>query len=812
MRRVAQGILKYRWLVLIFFAIALAVSFEASQMVRINFQLSDYLPDETESTVGLRIMEEEFNSKPSNLRILIEKVSIPEALVYKEKIAAVDGITDVTWLDDSVDVKQPLPILPKDEVNAWYKDGDALITAYLDSEKSGAAIREIRGIIGESNSMSGDIVQMTETRQRVQSDIKKIMALILPIIFLILILTTTSYFEPLLFLATIGAAILIGKGTDLFFGEISFVTSSCAAVLQLAVSMDYAIFLLEAFEENRRSGMDTQTAMTEAMVKAFSAITSSSVTTVFGFAAMLLMRFKIGYDLGVILAKDIAISLIATLVLLPVMAILLSAVIEKTHHRPFMPKMHRFGRLNARICIPVMLVVVLFVVAPSYLGSRQNLFLYGTNDMITNPAEKIVQEAARIDECYEKANLMVLLIKGGDPAREKRLVGELDGLDELSSIIAYDTKVGATIPVDFVGRKQVDALVGANYDRIILTANTKSESDEAYALVENIRKIARSYYPDESYLLGGTATTYDIRDVVRKDDALVDMLALLSIGLVLLFNFKSLILPFLLLMTIKASVWINLAVPYFSNSPIYYTASLIINAIQLGATVDYAILFTTRYMEMRKMMRKRDAVAATVTGTTSAILTSSSIMAVGGLTLGNVSSVGIVGQLGILVGRGAIISAAMVLLVLPALLMAFDPLIRILTIRPNFYRQRKDPHEEPKAQTDPVGGAGRGADASPASGTGRSEERDRIRGFERVGDDASGLRRQQVRSDAGAGDIGLRELHEDIEPDQPCAASDGRGQGDCAGGSGDVLLSGTIDIDGHPVAIQLTLSVGRKGN
>ncbi len=704
MRRIAQGILRHKWLVLTAFAAALIVSFLASQYVKINFKLTDYLPDSAESTVGLRLMEDEFASKPANLRVLLEKVTIPEALAYKGKIAQVEGVKDVTWLDDSLDVKQPLNMLDGDTVDDWYKDGNALITAYVDDDLADGALKQVRAIIGEKNSMSGDSVQIVETRQRVKEDVAKIMALIIPIIFLILLLTTTSYFEPLLFLAAIGAAILIGKGTDLMLGEISFITNSCSAVLQLAISMDFAIFLLDAFEHNRQKGMDTQTAMVEAMTKTFVIILSSSFTIICGFAAMLLMKFKIGYDMGIVLAKDIFISLVCVMVMLPALTMLFNPMVEKTHHRPFLPPMNGFGRFISRAAIPIALLIGALVVVPSYLASKNNDYLYGNTEMITDPSTRIVQEEDRINALYEKSDLMVLMVKGGDQAREKALLDEIEGLPGISAIISYSSKVDSTVPVDFVGRSAVDKLVGPNYDRAILSADTDLESPEAFRLVENIRAIAQKYYPGDSYLTGGTASIYDIRDTVQKDDILVDKIALLSIGLVLLLDFKALILPFALLATIKSSVYMNLAVPYFASAQMYYIASLIINAIQLGATVDYAILFTARYLEARKEMRARDAVAAAIARSTPAILTSASILAVGGLSLGAMSSVDIVGQLGVLVGRGAIISTAMVLVMLPALMMLLDPLIRITTLRANFYRKGKKQNAEPEkleASADP---------------------------------------------------------------------------------------------------------------
>ena len=691
LQKIAASILRARGKTLAFFAVALAVSVWASGLVTVNFKLTDYLPEQTHSTVGLRLMEAEFASKPSNLRVLLYDVSVPPAQRLKDRIAGVPGVKDVSWLGDAVDVKTPLEMAPKKTVDAWYKGGNALITAYLPDASADAALTQIRQIIGPDNAMDGDSVQMKETRARVKEDILKIMVLAVPIIFVILLFVTTSALEPLLFLATIGVAILLGKGTDALFGSVSFITSACTAILQLAISMDYAIFLLEAFEENRRAGQPAFEAMTNAMTRAFSAILSSALTTVMGFLVMVLMEFKVGSDLGLVLAKDITLSLICVLVLLPCLTMVFYKWLEKTEHRPFLPSFRRTGRAVARISIPLTVVLALLAVLPGYLASQKTDFFYGTGRLITDPDNPVVREQADVEALYEKSNQMVLIVPGGDMAREQALSHDLLKIDEISSVLCYASMADTTIPVEFVGGA-ADELIGPRYDRMILSAPIETESERAFRLVEDIRAAASKYYGQDAYLTGGTANIYDMREVVRRDDALVNRLALLSIGLVLLFTFKSLILPVLLLLVIKSSIYVNVSIPYFAGAGMFYIASLIINAIQLGATVDYAILFTTRYMACRKTLRARAASARTVTESLPSILTSAAIMLTGGLTLGLLSSVSVVGELGVLVGRGAAISALLVLTGLPALLTLFDPLIRLTTLNAGFYRDKKGTH------------------------------------------------------------------------------------------------------------------------
>ncbi|MGJ4852001.1 RND family transporter [Bacillota bacterium Meth-B3] len=689
MRSISKWILNHRKTVLALFLALSVVSVFCYLRVEVNYNMSDYLPEDAPSTVGLRLMQEEFNSEPANLRVLLENVSISEALSVKSRIADVPGVSDVTWLDDSLDVTTPIEMMDTDTVDAWYKDANALITAYVDTDSAHEALKAIREIIGEDNCMSGDSVQTDDSQSRGKREIAKMLAIIVPIILVILFLSTTSYIVPVLFLVTIGVAIILGKGSDIIFGEVSFITSTCSAILQLATSMDYAIFLLDSFEELKAKGMGNEEAMVEAMNKAFSSIISSSLTTVFGFLALTIMQFRIGFDMGLVLAKGIVLSLVCVLFLLPILTIYSTRVIDKQHHKPILPKFRSFSRVDARICVPVLFLLVAFVIAPSMLANQNNSFVYGMKQMLVDPQIRVVQDQNRIDELYEKSNQMVLIVPTGQPAREQIMIDRLNEIPEISSIIAYATKADTTLPIDFVGRENLTQLMSDNYSRMIISSNIEIESDRAFRLVEELRAIGEEFYPGENYLTGGTSNIYDMRDVVLLDDVRVNTASMAAIGIVLLFNFKSLSLPFILLSAIKASVYVNLAVPYFTSERIYYISTLIINAVQLGATVDYAILFTNQYMDNRRSARRIEAAEKTIYDTSTSILTSASILTVGGCMLGAMSSVDIIRQLGFLVGRGAVISASIVVIALPALLMLFEPLIRITTIGAKFYTDKR---------------------------------------------------------------------------------------------------------------------------
>lgn len=319
MNRYTTFILKHRKWIISVFVIAAIICAGLSTMVGVNYSFADYLPDDAASTKALDTMEKEYDQSIPNMRVLIHDVSIPEALSYKEKIEQAEGVEEVTWLDDSINIYEPLEDADPDTIDAWYKNSDALYSVTVSSDKTEKkkAVTEIREIIGDDNAMSGTAVTDVLSPVHTSKDIQKIMLIALPIIFLILLLTTTSWFEPVLFMITIGIAIMLNRGTNLIFGEISFVTNAAGSVLQLAVSMDYSIFLLHRFAEIRKEGKDVQEAMIEAVKQSTGSVFSSGLTTVTGFAALILMRFKIGPDMGWVMAKAIVFSLICVLCLLP---------------------------------------------------------------------------------------------------------------------------------------------------------------------------------------------------------------------------------------------------------------------------------------------------------------------------------------------------------------------------------------------------------------------------------------------------------------------------------------------------------------
>lgn len=674
MERLVKGILKYKKSILVFFILATVISLFTSSMVNINYNIMDYLPEEAPSTKALDVMNEEYDKGAANVRVVLKDVSIVDALKYKEKIKKVDGVDDIQWLDDVVNIKEPLELQNQDTIESWYKNNEALFSITVNEDKEESAIDEIGEIIGENGMISGSAVNIVFAQETTEKELIKMMVILIPIILIILFLTTSSWFEPVLFLSTIGIAIIINSGTNLILGEISFVTKAAGSILQLAVSMDYSIFLLHRFSEFRNEGLAVKEAMKEAILKSVSSILSSGLTTVVGFAALIVMKFKIGPDMGFVMLKAICLSLISVLVLLPVLALYCYKLIDKTQHKSFMPKFNKFAKVSYKFR-HISIILFLLLLIPCFLAQQNNSFSYGASEIYSDESTKIGHDTAAINKGFGKTNPLVLMVPKGDLVSERALCDELENIDKITSITSYAETVGITIPTEYVPDDTLSQLISDNYSRFIIVANVKVEGDETFALIDEIRNLAYKYYDDSYYFLGESVNTLDLKETIEDDNKKVNAISIIAIMIILLLTFKSLSLPIILVLVIEFSIWSNLTFNYFIGNDVFYIAYLIISSIQLGATIDYAILFTNRYIENRETMNKKEATQATISTTTVSILTSASILATAGIILGEISTNSIIAQLGILVGRGAILSLILVLFVLPALLMLLDKLI-----------------------------------------------------------------------------------------------------------------------------------------
>lgn len=630
--------------VLIFVLIAVFCAL-CQPLIAVNYDMNDYLPPDTASTLALNAMDAEYDGGVPNARVMVKNVTVPEALSYKRALEAIDGVTNVAWLDDAASVEQPLETLDQDTVSSYYQDGAALFSVTIAEDKRIAAVDANRALIGNDNAMSGSAVSTAVATTSTVSQIQIISAAAVAFVLLILVLTTTSWLEPLIVLGSLGVAILINSGSNLIFSEISFVSNAAGSILQLAVSLDYSIFLLHRFEECRKETPDPRDAMVEALCKSIMSILSNGLTTVFIFSPSLILLFH--------------------------------HLLEKTCHRSFMPSFHGLGKCVTRLMIPVLLILLIMVV-PAYLGSNQNSYYYGSSH-IFGPETQLGADIEAIEDVFGKSDTYVLMVPRGNAAREKELSAALKELPQVSSILSYVDNAGSVIPTEYVEKDTLSKLISDHYSRLVLSVKADLEGDAAFSLVARVREIAERYYPGEWLLAGEGVSTCDMKETVISDMAKVNLIAIAAVFIVLLLSFKSFSLPVILVLAIEAGIWINTAIPYFTNQSVFYISYLIITSIQLGATVDYAILFTDRYTEFRRTLPKKQAIVQTVSSVTVSILTSGLTLTVVGFLMGYISTHGLLSQLGFFLGRGALLSMVIVLFALPGMLYLLDGLIERTT-------------------------------------------------------------------------------------------------------------------------------------
>ncbi|WP_077618133.1 efflux RND transporter permease subunit [Bacillus sinesaloumensis] len=653
--------------------------------VAVNYDMVDYLPEDAPSVKAMEIMEEEFDGAVPNTRVMIHDVTIQEALDFKKKLSGIDGVSDVTWLDDAIDIKTPIEVADQETVESYYKENDALFSLTVRKGDEVAVTDAIYEVIGEDHAMAGEALDTATSQKMAGQESLYAGLLLVPIIIIILILSTNSWIEPVFFLTAIGVSVLINLGTNIFLGEVSFVTQSVAPILQLAVSLDYAIFLLHSFTDYRKTVADPKEAMQLAMKKSFPAITASASTTFFGFMALSLMNFEIGSDLGINLVKGILLSFISVMVFLPALTLLFYKWIDKTQHRPIIPNFKRVGSLVVKTRFPVLLLVLLIIV-PAFLAQSETNFIYGLGDQ--PESMRAGSDKLEIQEQFGAYTPMVLLVPNGDIAKEEAIVQDIEKIDQVSSVLAYVNTVSSAIPPEYLDESITKQFYSEDYSRIIINTTTKNEGDEAFHLIEKIQQTAKDYYGEEALTLGESVTLYDIKNTVQKDNALVNLLTVLTIALVLIVTFKSISYPIVLLLTIQTAVWINLSVPYFTDSSLVYVGYLIISTVQLAATVDYAILLTEDYTGNRKQMSALKAIKKTLNEKIFSIGVSAAILSSVGFILAFTSSNPIVSSIGLLLGRGALLAFIMVVFFLPAMLLVFDKLIEKTTWKANYYKEK----------------------------------------------------------------------------------------------------------------------------
>ncbi|MDR1082281.1 MAG: MMPL family transporter [Coriobacteriales bacterium] len=683
MDRLTHIIVTYRKAIIVLFVIAALVCAPLIPFVKVNYNIIDYLPASSQSTQALQLMDEEFDEPVPNLQVMVHDVTLTQALEYKQQLSGVKGVSSVLWLDDVVDLKQPLEIADENIVKNYYRDKIALFDLVVQEGAEQDALTALYDIVGPDNAVGGEASSLAAVQTAAVSEVLGAFAILIPAIIILLTLSTSSWLEPLLLLVSIGVAMILNMGTNIIYDDVSFITNAVSPILQLAVSLDYAIFLLHSFAEYREQYADVSVAMQHAIRTSFSTVASSAATTLFGFLALVFMDFLVGANLGINLAKGIILSFIVSMVFLPALTLGVYRFIDRTKHRPLLPSFANVNRVLSKLAVPVIVVVILAIV-PSFLGQGRTDFLYGAESGGGGTRSQFDTE--KIEQEFGESNLVVMLVPRGDVAREQMLGQRLEDLEHVTSVVSYAKAVGAVIPSEFLDEAVTNQFYSANYARLIIYTDVPPEGDLTFAAMGEIRDVAYEFYGDEAYSLGRSMNLFDMKSIVQQDNLRVNLIAIIAIFLVLLVTFRSLVLPFLLLLTIEVAIWINLSIPYFTGTPINYIGYLVLNTVQLGATVDYAILLTNTYIRMRKSMPKREAIKRALGSSFKSILVSASVLTLAGFTLMATSTNPIVGDIGSMLGRGTLLSFTLVVCFLPTFLTLLDPLIEKFTWKTHFLK------------------------------------------------------------------------------------------------------------------------------
>jgi len=600
--------------------------------VQINYDLSKYLPDDMPSRQGIDLMEDEFGY-PGTARIMISGVSIYEAKLYKDKIENIAGVDRVQWADSIEDIYQSNLFIPYEDIEDYYRDRNAIMDVTFvgnDSDpQTRDALTQIEELLGSKGHFGGPAVQDKFLNEVIMKEMMFIMVLAVLVILGILMLATNSWFEPLIFLGVILISIVINMGSNLLFGSISSMTLSVAAVLQLAIAMDYTIILLDNFAKQRKNDLPLEEALSIAIRKSMVPISSAGSAAVVGFLALVLMRYTIGMDMGLVLAKGIAISLVTVVFLTPAFIIRWYKIVERTAHKPLFPSFLPLSKNVYRHRF-LFLAITLILSVPSYIAKDMTDFTFGNDAMGLSRGTVVYNDEQIMNKEFGRNNLVLVMVPNTSMVTERLLTDELEDLNCVKYATSLAIILPEGVPENFIPYSETKLLHTKNYARILISIKTATESDLAFKSVDEIKQIVKDHYPDGAYVVGVTPSTQDIKAVIVDDWGKIDKLSLLGVALAIMIAFRSLALPVVLMIPIEMATFVNMAVPYLAGDEIMFMGYVIVSCLQLGATIDYSIVMTHHYLEHRKEF---DKVKASITATAESalpILTSGTILMAAG--------------------------------------------------------------------------------------------------------------------------------------------------------------------------------------
>ena len=675
----ANAIVKHRILILVLCILLLIPAAIGMQNTRINYDMLDYLPEDMDTVIGQNALMDDFGKGAFSF-IVVEDMPRRDVAVLKEKLQQVKHVETVLWYDSLADLSIPMEMLPKKLYDAFNTENATMMAVFFDSATSADvtmdAIREIRSICGRQCFVSGMSALVTDLKDLCEQEEPVYVALAVACACAAMMLLLDGWLVPFVFLASIGVSILLNLGSNWFFGEISYITKALASVLQLAVTMDYSIFLWHSYNEQLAHTDDHQQAMAQAICRTFSSVLGSSITTVAGFAALCFMSFTLGRDLGLVMAKGVVLGVVGCVTLLPALILLLDKPLQRTRHRSLIPDMRGFSKAICK-AFPLLLVLFALLIWPAYSGyaKTNDEVYYDMGQCLPEDMEYVIANS-KLSQEFDIASTHMLLVSAQLPRRStEQMLTEMEQVEGVKYVLGLESVVGPLVPEEILPDSVRSILKSDNWELMLINSEYKVASDAVGRQVEDLNAILKRYDP-QGMLIGEAPCMKDMIDTTGHDFQVVNAVSIAAIFLIIALVEKSLSLPFILIAVIELAVFINLGLPHYLGQSLPFIAPICISTIQLGATVDYAILMTTRYKAERAAGRdKREAVGIALQTSAPSVLVSGFGLFAATFGVAVYSNIDIVSSMCMLMARGALISVVLVLLMLPALLILCDGIV-----------------------------------------------------------------------------------------------------------------------------------------
>lgn len=678
MVKLGRKIVKFRIPIFILSLLLLIPSAIGYINTRVNYDVLYYLPDDIETMKGQDILVDEFGTGAYSM-FICEGMKNKDVAALKKKIEGVEHVSKVVWYDSFSDLSVPVEMLPDKIQSALFSDDSTMMFIIFETTTSADetmdAIGDIRKLAGKQCFVSGMSAIVTDTKNLAESEVAIYVLIAVVLSCIVLALTMESYLIPFLFLASIGIAILYNMGTNIFKGEISYITKALSAVLQLGVTMDYSIFLWHSYQEQRKLyGDDHKEAMAQAIAATIKSVVGSSITTIAGFVALCFMSFTLGLDLGIVMAKGVIFGVICCVTVLPSMIMIFDKALEKTKHRQLIPDFPKVSEFLVKHHKAFAFLCVALFIPFAYFQANTAVY-YNLDSSLPKDLESIMANEKLQEEYHMGAAHMILMDKNVSGKEKHKMIKEMEKVDGVKEVLGLESIIGPSLPESMIPQDIKDILESDNYELMLITNEYQTASEEVNVQINELNRILKSY-DKNGMLVGEAPCTKDLIEITDHDFKVVSAVSIIAVFLIILFVFKSVTLPVILVLVIEGAIFINMGIPYLTGTELPFIASIVIGTIQLGATVDYAILMTSRYEQERGSGKnKKESISIALESSIRPVMVSAFSFFAATFGVGIYSKIDMISSLCLLMARGALISMCAVLLFLPAMYWIFDKVI-----------------------------------------------------------------------------------------------------------------------------------------